>query len=289
MEIINLKKDYLLKKKLPNSVKKVIIKKFEESGILKFPNFSSSNKSVINFIDQFTYQYANDASRRETRFENKKIRNVDSGKQEIFLHSETSFSPSQPEIVWFYCVNPGKRNSGQTVYCDGLELWQKLPAHYKFFFLENPIRFKLKIPITKKLKGRHKKKWFLEYPGVSNCYLNYASNCLEFEFSKFAVEKARITNKFSFANHLIIPLISEPQILSRKVGKDKLLSLREHNQIKKIAYSLTHDICWKKNDLVMIDNYRFMHGRRKIDINDNIRDIVTMQTLKANFGYGNNF
>ena len=43
--------------------------------------------------------------------------------------------------------------------------------------------------------------------------------------------------------------------------------MKEHNEIKKIAYSLTHDIIWKKNDLVMIDNYRFMHGRRKIDIN----------------------
>ena len=289
MENVKLDKKLLLKNKLPYQIKKSIIKKFEEYGILKFANFSNSNKQVINFIDQFTYQYANDASRRKTRFENKKIRNVDAGKKEIFLHSETSFSPSQPEIVWFYCVNPGKSSSGQTVYCDGLTLWQKMPPKFKVFFLENPINFKLRIPINRKLIGKKKKKWFLEYPGVSNCYLNYKNNSLEFEFSKYAIEKTRLTNKFSFANHLIIPLVSEPQILSRKFGNNKALLAKEMNEIKKLAYNITHDISWKKYDLVMIDNNRFMHGRRKIDEDDNSRDIVTMQTLKANFGYGNNF
>ena len=60
------------------------------------------------------------------------------------------------------------------------------------FFLENPIEYKLRVPINKKISGNKKKKWFLEYPGVRNCFLNYRKNSLEFNFIKFAVEKSRI-------------------------------------------------------------------------------------------------
>ena len=45
-------------------------------------------------------------------------------------------------------------------------------------------------------------------------------------------------------------------------------------------------ISWKRNDLVMIDNLRFMHGRRKINKANNNRDIVTVQTMISNFGFG---
>ena len=41
----------------------------------------------------------------------------------------------------------------------------------------------------------------------------------------------------------------------------------------------------KKNDLIMLDNKRFMHGRRAYS-KDEKREIVNIQTLKANFSYG---
>jgi len=42
---------------------------------------------------------------------------------------------------------------------------------------------------------------------------------------------------------------------------------------------------WEKNDLIMIDNKRFMHGRRAI-VKDDPRDIVIIQSQYASFGYG---
>ena len=282
-ELNNISKNKII---LSVKQKKDIIEDFEKHGILKFSNISNSPQIVFDFIGQFSLSYANDAYRRKERFDNSKIRNVDAGKQEIFLHSETSFSPSQPEIVWFYCINPGNDSSGKTVYCDGLKLWQNLLPKHKMFFLENPVKYKLKIPVNKKMRGKKKKKWFLEYPGVQNCYLNFKDSCLEFDFIKFAVEKSRIAKKLCFVNHLLIPLISEPQILERKFLNDKKLSKNEYTTIKNLAYAITKEISWEKNDLVMIDNMRFMHGRRKINKKNNSRDIVTIQTMHSNFGYG---
>ena len=136
------------------------------------------------------------------------------------------------------------------------------------------------------MRGKKKKKWFLEYPGVQNCYLNFKDSCLEFDFIKFAVEKSRIAKKLCFANHLLIPLNSEPQILERNFLNDKKLQKKEHTLLKNLAYKITKEISWKKNDLVMIDNLRFMHGRRKINSNNKSRDIVTVQTMHSNFGFG---
>ena len=50
----------------------------------------------------------------------------------------------------------------------------------------------------------------------------------------------------------------------------------------------TYEIKWGKNDLVMVDNKRFMHGRRAYKKNSP-RDIVVIQTSKASFSYGTTF
>ena len=60
------------------------------------------------------------------------------------------------------------------------------------------------------------------------------------------------------------------------------------NEIKKEAEELTYEIKWSKNDLVMVDNKRFMHGRRAYTKNIP-RDIVVIQTSKASFSYGTTF
>ena len=100
-----------------------IIKIFENKGIILFKNFNIDEDQIVKFTDLFTLQYANDANRREIRFENPKLHNVDPGKMEMPLHSEASYSPSWPEIVWFYCRLAPKK-SGQTTVCDGRSIYK---------------------------------------------------------------------------------------------------------------------------------------------------------------------
>ena len=92
-----------------------ILEKFKKYGVLSFSNISSNIENLTKFIDLFSQSYAHDAQRRNIRFNNRNIRNVDTGYQKILLHSETSFSPSRPEIIWFYCVSPPKTSSGKTI------------------------------------------------------------------------------------------------------------------------------------------------------------------------------
>jgi hypothetical protein len=52
------------------------------------------------------------------------------------------------------------------------------------------------------------------------------------------------------------------------------------DKIKKISDEITYPIAWQKNDMIMIDNTRFMHGRRRV-LNPASRLIATY------FGYLN--
>ena len=77
------------------------------------------------------------------------------------LHSEASFSPSWPEIVWFYCQE-APSYKGETTICDGIKLWDSLSLETKNFFLANPIKYQLKIPVNIK-KSNSKKTLAIKY------------------------------------------------------------------------------------------------------------------------------
>ena len=48
-----------------------------------------------------------------------------------------------------------------------------------------------------------------------------------------------------------------------------------------INLKITYFHKWKKNDFIMLDNRRFMHGRNKILKSDN-KKIFNIQTLQSN-------
>ena len=87
--------------------------------------FNIKPEKLTDITDRFTETYAVDAIRRKVRFNKKPIRNVDEGVKEVLLHSEASFAPAWPELIWFYCNVP-QQNGGATILCDGVKLWNVL-------------------------------------------------------------------------------------------------------------------------------------------------------------------
>jgi alpha-ketoglutarate-dependent taurine dioxygenase len=267
---------------------KEIIFNFEKYGVIIFKHLKITPDELTKFTDYFSETYAGDALRRVERFGKKNIRSVDVGNQEIILHSEASFTPAWPELVWFFCLKPPINKQGATTLCDGLMLWKKLSNKTKNFFLSNPIVYDLKIPVNIKKRNIKKKPWSLNEPGISNCFIDYKNGLLNLELTRFAVHKGRNEQDLCFANHLLIDLDSEDQLIKRTLLANKKIPKLILNEIKKKAEELTYEIKWEKNDLVMIDNKRFMHGRRAYKKN-NPRDIIVIQTSKATFSYGTTF
>ncbi len=263
----------------------IIISDFIENGVLIFDGFRIDSTNLVRFTDKFTSKYAVDAPRREKRFDNKKVNNVDSGYDEIKLHSEASYTTAWPEIIWFYCKEAAIKGA-QTTLCDGIKLWSELSKETRKFFLSNPVVYKISIPIRKKIKNKTgKQDWYIEDIGVRNSLIDWNAGELNMDIIKFAVHKSRISKKLSFSNHLILDLKSEPQIKSIKLYNGEDIPLEILIEVREKAEELTYEINWNNNQLAMIDNKRFLHGRRSID-KDTKRDIVNIQTFEANFPYG---
>ena len=255
---------------------------YEKYGIVVFRSFDINNFKLKKFVDKFTLKYSNDASRRNKSETHKEINSVDSGLQPMKLHSEASFSPSWPEILWFYCSVPPKKY-GQTTLCDGEELWKKLSYKTKNFFLKNPLIYKMEIPINVNVRGNLKKtKWYFDEIGTHDCFIDNKKGIINIKQIRFAVSK-NFRGKLSFCNHLISSALEmDPTIKSIGILSGTKIPKSILNEVTLVSQNITYMHTWKKNDLIMINNHRFMHGRTKIVKNDE-RKILNLQTLKSKF------
>jgi len=263
----------------------LVISLFEKQGVLLFRDFDLKVGDLIQITDIYTEKYARDAERRKNRFQENNIHDVDLGRDAHTLHSEGSYSPACPEIIWFYCNVP-PTESGETILCDGIKLWQSLSIEIKEFFLKNPLRFDLQIPTGVIREGKKKQKWITNSLGSSG-YMDWDSGDLFLTQLQYAAKVSRHGNSLCFSNHLLAELGKDEQITNNEMmihdGTEVPKNYLEEIKLK--SEKLTYEHQWKKQDLVMIDNYRFMHGRRAIKPSVE-RDIVIVQTEKASFGYG---
>jgi len=262
----------------------LIVKLFEKSGLILFRDFEIKSSEIVKLTDLYTENYANDALRRKSRMEQKEVRNVDYGNEEMALHSEASFSPNWPEIIWFFCNEFNTNGRGTTTLCDGIKLWDNLSYETKNFFLLNPIKYKLKIPIGEKKIGKKTKKWFLNYQGAGDGLLDLSNGLLNITQIRFAAHPSRLHNKMCFSNHTLYK-DTDPTIIEWGTIDDNKIPQNILDETNKKSKEITYDLKWKKNDLVMIDNKRFMHGRRSFKKSDK-RDLLVVQSSLANFGYG---
>ena len=188
------------------------------------------------------------------------------------------------KIIWFFCNGFNTNGRGTTTLCDGIKLWDNLSYETKNFFLLNPIRYKLKIPISEKKIGNGTKKWLINQQGAGDGLLDLSSGLLNITQIRFAVHPSRLPNKMCFSNHVLYR-DTDPNILEWGTIDGNKIPQNILDEVKEKSKEVTYDLDWKKNDFVMLDNKRFTHGRRAFKKSDK-RDIMTVESSSANFGYG---
>ena len=260
---------------------KNINKLFYTRGIVEFSNLPWKKDQIQNFTDYFTTKYSNDAARREKKFKKTNINSVDIGFNEIPLHSEASFTYAYPEIIWFYCYKNDDKGSPTTI-CDGKELWQKLEKKTKEFFLKNPVKYSLEIEIPYVDKRKSNQEMLIEQPGVSNAYINWRKGTLNFIYTKFIINIDKLSDSIFFSNHLLIGPKLEKQIKKMTLIDNSKIPSDIFQEIKHKSEDSKKEYIWKKNNLLMLNNKRFMHGRKKYSESSN-REILNLQSLKINF------
>ena len=118
----------------------------------------------------------------------------------------------------------------------------------------------------------------LNSQGSSDGYIDWDTGKFYVKQTRFAVHETRHPEVLAFSNHLMVIPGQDPQIKKWTTVKEDPIPSDIMDEIKSKSSELTYDHKWKKGDLVMIDNKRFMHGRRQYNKNDK-RQIAIAQTL----------
>lgn len=255
---------------------------YKNYGCLFITPVGLTEDFFVNFAKDFTEQFANDAYRRLFVDKNGiKVSSVDKDLSRHDLHSEASFSPAWPKILWFYCSELDADLPAATTIADGIQIWKKLKPSTKQFFLKNQAVYDCAVPITdENLKSPSREiPYMMEEPGCYQATFNPADGMFRFKQKRYCVAQT-YSGELAFVNH-IFHFPPDPQILSVKfeevVDQEKLLAIRE--EVLKVYEECTLEHTWDKKTFVMLDNRRMMHGRRPIPPKSK-RNLLILQTLR---------
>ncbi len=244
-----------------------------QHGAVLLRGFETDLEKFSEIVERVTPKTAIDPARA---FFAKNVQLVDSGTNEIGLHCENGTTPIVPNVVWFFCERAAISGS-QTTLCDGIEVWKILSTEAKALLLEKPVRFSRNVkpdlwvkyikhhfahlagpePLTQSMLDGV----FGSIPGAIAQINDDGS--LFLSQAVFAAHPTFWNNDIAFANSIFTPShnYEAPKITfenDEEIPKWLLDECREKSK------RLTTEIPWISGDIILIDNTRVMHGRRRI-------------------------
>ena len=237
---------------------------FRQSGALLFRGFDVDPLRMKSFANRFSLRFNRDRLRPPLEGTDGFVQGVNEGMGDAQPHCEQANSPFRPDAIWFNCTRPAAEG-GETLFWDGVRLWNELPVDLRELFAGRSLRFFQRYTrdrwtlflgpqatvedVKRTLEGLEGTSYFLN--DDDSLYLEYVCP---------AVVKTRYGGHDAFANSLL----SE-----RKNTLGALMTFSDGRSIPDDAVhgiettmkGHTQAIAWQAGDLVMLDNSRYLHGR----------------------------
>jgi acetolactate synthase regulatory subunit len=253
-----------------------ILELFKSLGILHFRGFGVNHEQMKAFAEQFSSRFVLDKDRPIVDLNNKFVTLVDPGMHYVGPHCENANSPFRPDVIWFCCGVPAA-SGGETLFWDGVRVWEEMSEDLRKLFIEKKIRFFQKFPAAdwKRFLGVGATIADVKQTLDGLEGLNYQINpdeSVSLEYVCSSVVKTKYGNQNAFANSLIAEYKNPRGIVTFE--DDSQITVTVINQIQQVINKLTELISWQSGDLVMIDNSRFLHGRKSF--NDTRRQIFSL-------------
>ncbi|KPA89263.1 TauD/TfdA family dioxygenase [Pseudomonas sp. RHF3.3-3] len=233
---------------------------FKSAGLLLFRGFETSPQIFESFASQFSSQTI--ISPGEAKLGSA----VGSGMQMIArdgaeqdLHQENGAIASRPELLWFYCATPAA-SQGQTTYADGIAIWQALAAETRERFLAQKIKYSDCLP---------REAW-LTADGFLDARMHVGSLRLKGSSVRFDDDDTLIREYIS-------PAVVSPKWCQQAAFVNSLRGPYNHtvtfedgtaipqcvlDEIDDVHRALVQEVHWQAGDIMLIDNTRYVHGRR---------------------------
>lgn len=214
-------------------------------------------------------------------FVSRQAQKVDAGNAAVGLHIENGNTPLPPDIVAFYSDLSAEQGS-ETTFCDGALVYRNLPAHLREQFSQ-PItatRF-LPRPMWQRYVAtalglaeadganlQHLQQFIDALPGQA--FSPARDGGIDYTLTIAPLREDNLVGIPSFANALLGPSYNYEAPVYRfangeTVDRAMLLELAD------LCEPFTRQLAWRDGDVLLLDNKRFMHGRRCIPVSLNQR------------------
>lgn len=255
---------------------------FRRRGALLLRGFAFDVKTFGQFAERLCAASVFNESRNRTLIDAaSNIQSVDLGTNPFPLHPELSREPWRPDVCLFACFEAPTRG-GETTMSDGVEIVRRLPLAMVEQMLARSLLYRQ--PATHEA---------LEYwlgtgspdaqqlasppPGCPYSFAELNGRIVRY-FSRPFLHKPMFHDEPAFGNFLLFAR------LALGVRNFPLLDLGEIVPTEWVdvacdaAAPITYALQWQRGDILIVDNSRFMHGRRRI-LNPSER------TIASYFGY----
>ncbi|KJK08397.1 taurine catabolism dioxygenase TauD [Pseudomonas sp. 5] len=255
------------------------------SGAVIYRDFANTLQDFNEFVSAHSSRVTFDPARKAATSNTAEI---EAGVHEMGLHRENGNLPFNPDLQWFYCLEPAAVGS-ETTMCDGQRVLFDLSAKTRKSFENRDIRYVRRIPWSNvkrflsielqlpidEVSDEHLQ--FVNEQVEGQTYRRIDQNLISSELIISAVETSCFSGRKAFCNSMLGPSVNyEPPLITWADGED--IALEIWDEIKDVTARNTYSHFWQKGDIVVIDNTRVMHGRRRLD--DTSRRIFGAQSYR---------
>ena len=275
--------------------------KLEEHGAIIFKDLPVKTAedfdqfvSTFNY-DTFTYEESLSNAVRINKTNKVFTANEAPREVEIFLHHEMAQTPTYPKNIFFFCKSASE-TGGETPLCRSDQLYEALLKEDKTLiesFEKFGVMYNSIMSSGDELISGQGRSW-QKTLGVSSkndaeaklSELGYSWDWIEGDNLSVTTKPLKATKelkdgKKSFFNQVIAASLgwkksSKNQISPVRFGNDQEIDQSAIEHISELAQSLTLLRSWQDNDILLIDNYRVMHGRKPFSGNKNREVLVSL-------------
>jgi alpha-ketoglutarate-dependent taurine dioxygenase len=187
------------------------------------------------------------------------------GQQGINPHSEASYSPMCPDLLWFYCRIPNNPGEGRTGFVDGIDIFHALSPATREEFLRADIRWHVRVPrsyLEEQLRARFEdlaKYWLDGRPNIH--YTIHPDATVEVEYIAPSIRRTQFGDQLAFCNSLLSRMPFREVVLDDLHRFVPTMSREAVGDAMERAHEKMTYLDWQAGDIVFIDNTRVMHAR----------------------------
>ncbi|HUQ13382.1 MAG TPA: TauD/TfdA family dioxygenase [Novosphingobium sp.] len=242
---------------------------YKAHGALLLRGFGADLAAFRDFARQFCKTAViNESPGRDPLDPAHRIHSVDRGGDAFALHPELSREPWKPDAAFFGCLEaPGE--GGETTICDGIALVEALPEAVRDGLIERRLVYPMgtwpalldywlgtPTPDDAQLAAPP--------PGCPYAFQRLPDGRIVRHFSRPALHRPMFADAPAFGNFLLFARFNNGRgdfpVLDdlRPVPEAWLQAIRAAGE------ATLAEVAWRPGDVLMLDNTRFMHGRRAI-------------------------